>query len=155
MNIVKHYHTRGDKNMTNNLPGWVILKMFLLKDILIKFGSFCLSVCGENLYGPTGRFTSPNYPNPNPHAWICEWTITVPEGRRVILTFTNLRLSSSPSCDNEHLIVSVLSRMGTVFCCMWSGFTGSTSMKTQSNGYHLSNCISDQVYMVWIEQNHH
>ncbi|XP_041486764.1 cubilin isoform X1 [Microtus oregoni] len=62
-------------------------------------------VCGENLYGPTGRFTSPNYPNPNPHAWICEWTITVPEGRRVILTFTNLRLSSSPSCNNEHLIV--------------------------------------------------
>lgn len=26
MNIVKHYHTRGDKYMTNNLPGWVILK---------------------------------------------------------------------------------------------------------------------------------
>ncbi|KAK7823854.1 hypothetical protein U0070_020525 [Myodes glareolus] len=62
-------------------------------------------VCGGNLYGPTGRFTSPNYPNPNPHAWICEWTITVPEGRRVILTFTNLRLSNYPSCDNEHLIV--------------------------------------------------
>lgn len=37
MNIDKHYHTRGDKNMTNNLPRWVILKMFLLKDILIKF----------------------------------------------------------------------------------------------------------------------
>lgn len=37
MKVVKHYHTRGDKNMTNNLPGWVIFKMFLLKDILIKF----------------------------------------------------------------------------------------------------------------------
>lgn len=30
MNIDKHYHIRGDKNMTN-LPRWVILKMFLLK----------------------------------------------------------------------------------------------------------------------------
>ncbi|XP_021504160.1 cubilin isoform X2 [Meriones unguiculatus] len=62
-------------------------------------------VCGENLHGPAGTFTSPNYPNPNYHAWLCEWTITVQEGRRVILTFTNLRLNTHPSCDNEHLIV--------------------------------------------------
>lgn len=61
--------------------------------------------CGGNLRGTTGTFTSPHYPNPNLHAWICEWTITVPENRRVILTFTNLRLANHPSCDNEHLIV--------------------------------------------------
>lgn len=62
-------------------------------------------VCGGNLHGSTGTFTSPNYPNPDSHAWICEWTITVPESRRIILTFTNLRLSNHPSCDSEHLIV--------------------------------------------------
>ncbi|XP_035298709.1 cubilin isoform X2 [Cricetulus griseus] len=62
-------------------------------------------VCGGDLRGTTGTFTSPHYPNPNLHAWICEWTITVPENRRIILTFTNLRLSNHPSCNNEHLIV--------------------------------------------------
>ncbi|NP_445784.3 cubilin precursor [Rattus norvegicus] len=62
-------------------------------------------VCGGDLHGPTGTFTSPNYPNPNPHARICEWTITVQEGRRIVLTFTNLRLSTQPSCNSEHLIV--------------------------------------------------
>lgn len=77
------------------------------KDILIKCFSFCLSACGGDLYGPTGTFTSPNYPNPNPRARICEWTITVQEGRRIILTFTNLRLSTQQSCNTEYLMVSV------------------------------------------------
>ncbi|XP_051007258.1 cubilin [Acomys russatus] len=62
-------------------------------------------VCGGNLHGPTGTFTSPDYPSPNPHARACEWTITVQEGRRITLTFTSLRLSTYQSCDNEHLIV--------------------------------------------------
>lgn len=62
-------------------------------------------VCGGDLHGPTGTFTSPNYPNPNPHPRICEWTINVHEGRQIILTFTNLRLSTQQSCNTEHLIV--------------------------------------------------
>nr|XP_044991063.1 cubilin [Jaculus jaculus] len=70
----------------------------------LKFKS-STEVCGRDLQGATGTFTSPNYPNPNPHARICEWRITVPEGRRIILTFTNLRLEVHPSCDNEHLLV--------------------------------------------------
>jgi cubilin len=85
------------------------------KDILTKCFSFCLSVCGGDLHGPTGTFTSPNYPNPNPHPRICEWTINVHEGRQIILTFTNLRLSTQQSCNTEHLIVSVPWRLGSVF----------------------------------------
>ncbi|XP_049633697.1 cubilin [Suncus etruscus] len=61
--------------------------------------------CGGNLEGPIGTFTSPNYPNPNPHSRTCEWRITVQEGRQVTLTFNNLRLGTHPSCDNEHITV--------------------------------------------------
>ncbi|NP_001072.2 cubilin precursor [Homo sapiens] len=61
--------------------------------------------CGGDLQGSIGTFTSPNYPNPNPHGRICEWRITAPEGRRITLMFNNLRLATHPSCNNEHVIV--------------------------------------------------
>nr|XP_023417709.1 cubilin [Cavia porcellus] len=64
-----------------------------------------LGECGGDLQDPTGTFTSPNYPNPNPHSRICEWRITVQEGRRITLTFSNLRLPAYPSCNNEHVII--------------------------------------------------
>ncbi|XP_037366570.1 cubilin isoform X2 [Talpa occidentalis] len=61
--------------------------------------------CGGDLQGPTGTFTSPNYLNPNPHGRICEWRLTVQEGRQITLTFNNLRLETHPSCSNEHVTV--------------------------------------------------
>ncbi|XP_006894385.1 PREDICTED: cubilin-like [Elephantulus edwardii] len=64
-----------------------------------------LEECGGDLQGSTGTFSSPNYPNPNSHSRICEWRITVPEGRQVTLTFNNLRLETHPSCSNEHVTV--------------------------------------------------
>ncbi|XP_004860031.1 cubilin [Heterocephalus glaber] len=64
-----------------------------------------LAECGGDLQGPTGTFTSPNYPNPNPHGRVCEWRITVQEGRQATLTFNNLRLEAHPSCSNEHVII--------------------------------------------------
>ncbi|XP_037693302.1 cubilin [Choloepus didactylus] len=64
-----------------------------------------LEECGGDLQGPVGTFTSPNYPNPNPHGRACEWRVVVPEGQRVTLTFTHLRLPAHPSCDVEHMEV--------------------------------------------------
>ncbi|XP_060048215.1 cubilin [Erinaceus europaeus] len=64
-----------------------------------------LEECGGDLQGLIGTFTSPNYPNPNPHGRICEWRITVQEGRRVTLTFNNLRLDAQPSCNSERVTV--------------------------------------------------
>uniref|UniRef100_U3KLX7 Cubilin n=1 Tax=Oryctolagus cuniculus TaxID=9986 RepID=U3KLX7_RABIT len=64
-----------------------------------------IAECGGDLQGPTGTFSSPNYPNPNPHGRLCEWRITVQEGRRITLTFNDLRLEAHPSCSNEHVIV--------------------------------------------------
>ncbi|KAM5235406.1 cubilin [Ctenodactylus gundi] len=61
--------------------------------------------CGGDLQGPAGTFTSPMYPNPNPHSRICEWRITVQEGRQITLTFSDLRLESHASCDTEHVTI--------------------------------------------------
>ena len=75
-----------------------------------KFSCFCFvfpSACGGDLQGPSGTFTSPNYWSPNPHGWMCEWRITVQEGRRVTLTFDSLRLEAHPLCSSEHVTVSV------------------------------------------------
>ncbi|XP_036315022.1 cubilin [Pipistrellus kuhlii] len=64
-----------------------------------------LEACGGDLQGPTGTFTSPIYPNPNPHGRICEWRITVQEGKQVTLIFNNLRLEAHPSCNSEQVTV--------------------------------------------------
>uniref|UniRef100_A0A8C0RW72 Cubilin n=1 Tax=Canis lupus familiaris TaxID=9615 RepID=A0A8C0RW72_CANLF len=64
-----------------------------------------MEACGGELQGPTGTFTSPNYPNPNPHGRVCEWRIMVQEGRRITLTFNNLRLEAHPSCYSEHVTI--------------------------------------------------
>ncbi|XP_036916668.1 cubilin [Sturnira hondurensis] len=64
-----------------------------------------LEECGGDLQGPAGTFTSPNFPNPNPHGRICEWRITVQEGSQVSLTFNNLRLEAHSSCSSEHVTV--------------------------------------------------
>ncbi|XP_001377380.2 cubilin [Monodelphis domestica] len=61
--------------------------------------------CGGDIYGHTGIFTSPRYPNANSHSRVCEWRITVPEGRRVTLTFNDLRLGNHQLCDNEYVTV--------------------------------------------------
>ncbi|OWK03088.1 CUBN [Cervus elaphus hippelaphus] len=70
----------------------------------LRFDS-SLEACGGDLQAPSGTFTSPNYRNPNPHGWMCEWRITVQEGRQVTLTFNSLRLEAHPFCSSEHVTV--------------------------------------------------
>ncbi|BFZ22426.1 hypothetical protein BsWGS_25465 [Bradybaena similaris] len=63
--------------------------------------------CGGQLNTPTGVITSPNYPNQYPHRRVCTWDITVPMGRRVTLTFSDLRLegASSEFCEWDYVEV--------------------------------------------------
>ncbi|KAM5338742.1 cubilin [Glossophaga mutica] len=88
----------------------VALVRFVTDDSLTASGfrlwfESSLEECGGDLQGPAGTFTSPNYPNPNPHGRICEWRITVLEGKQVTLTFNNLRLEAHSSCSSEHVTV--------------------------------------------------
>ncbi|XP_066539114.1 cubilin [Hoplias malabaricus] len=61
--------------------------------------------CGGELNAPTGTISSPNYPNLYPHSRVCHWKITVPSGRRVTLTFNDLRLEDHGSCVFDYVEV--------------------------------------------------
>uniref|UniRef100_A0A671G8C4 Cubilin n=1 Tax=Rhinolophus ferrumequinum TaxID=59479 RepID=A0A671G8C4_RHIFE len=93
-----------------------------------------LEECGGDLQGPIGIFTSPNYPNPNPHGRICVWRITVQEGRRVTLTFNNLRLEAHPSCTSEHVtVLNGLRSNSPQLAKLCSSVNGSNEIKSSGN----------------------
>lgn len=66
----------------------------------IKRGSREIS-CGGQLTGEKGKFTSPNYPNFYPPRMSCQWSIKVPTGKGVKLTFKKFYLSE-PGQDSEN-----------------------------------------------------
>ncbi|NXH11671.1 CUBN protein, partial [Bucco capensis] len=61
--------------------------------------------CGGDFTAPVGTFTSPNYPNLYPHGRVCEWRITVQEGRRVTLTFSDLEMEHHWTCSSDYVAV--------------------------------------------------
>ncbi|NXY67496.1 CUBN protein, partial [Glareola pratincola] len=61
--------------------------------------------CGGDFTAPVGTFTSPNYPNLYPHNRVCEWRITVEEGRRVTLTFNDMKTEEHWSCLSDYVAV--------------------------------------------------
>ncbi|XP_075068011.1 cubilin [Mixophyes fleayi] len=61
--------------------------------------------CGGDINGDRGTLSSPNYPNLYPHNRVCEWRITVPEGRRVTLTINDLQLQADQNCDYDYMAV--------------------------------------------------
>ncbi|XP_029444624.1 cubilin [Rhinatrema bivittatum] len=61
--------------------------------------------CGGDLNAATGTLRSPNFPNLYPHNRVCEWRITVQEGRRVTLTINDLRIQEHQSCDYDYVAI--------------------------------------------------
>ncbi|XP_061575796.1 ST14 transmembrane serine protease matriptase a [Cololabis saira] len=73
-------------NEEKNYPG------FKAEVSQIRRGSKELS-CGGQLSGVKGRFTSPNFPNYYPPKSSCQWTIEVPKGKVVKVTFKKFLLA--------------------------------------------------------------
>uniref|UniRef100_W5MNU8 CUB and zona pellucida-like domains 1, tandem duplicate 1 n=1 Tax=Lepisosteus oculatus TaxID=7918 RepID=W5MNU8_LEPOC len=63
------------------------------------------SYCGGNLGGSSGSFSSPNYPNNYNNGANCIWHITVPNGQKVFLTFTDFELESCGSCGCDSVSI--------------------------------------------------
>ncbi|XP_078582053.1 cubilin-like isoform X2 [Branchiostoma floridae x Branchiostoma japonicum] len=61
--------------------------------------------CGGQLTTPTGTFTSPNFPGQYPHSRRCLWQITVPQGRRITLTFNAFNIENHSSCRYDYIAV--------------------------------------------------
>nr|XP_060643550.1 membrane frizzled-related protein [Anolis sagrei ordinatus] len=62
-------------------------------------------LCGGNLHGPKGSFSSPNYPSPYPPNVLCKWHIQVTEGMVIQLKVDVLDVESSASCLYDRLEV--------------------------------------------------
>ncbi|KAK3732755.1 hypothetical protein QZH41_008635, partial [Actinostola sp. cb2023] len=56
-----------------------------------SLSSFTGANCGANLVGPTGTFSSTNFPNGYGNNEYCRWKITVRSDRQVMLTFKTLK----------------------------------------------------------------
>ncbi|MGH0166120.1 UNVERIFIED_CONTAM: hypothetical protein FKN15_050281 [Acipenser sinensis] len=63
----------------------------LVAYLLVVFGSARV-LCGGQLTGERGEFTSPNYPYPYPNNARCVWYIKVDRHSQISLTLTNVRL---------------------------------------------------------------
>ncbi|KAK3733284.1 hypothetical protein QZH41_011133 [Actinostola sp. cb2023] len=66
-----------------------------------------LPVCGGQLSGNKGSFSSPNYPNNYPNRVTCDWEITGPkEAKRITIKFEDFAIDDSPvMCFYDYLLV--------------------------------------------------
>jgi len=66
-------------------------------------------VCGGMLTTHMGTLASPNYPGLYAHSRQCTWNIRVPEGQKVMLTFSDMDLedSSGNFCFNDFVDVRI------------------------------------------------
>ncbi|KAL8573023.1 hypothetical protein ACOMHN_010453 [Nucella lapillus] len=79
------------------------VRVNFVTDSSVTYGGFRLQYvtngCGGMLSGPSGNFTSPNYPNPYQHATTCEWTITVNTNYAISLTFHDFDMEGHQNCS--------------------------------------------------------
>lgn len=66
---------------------FVVLIMFINDNLLNTLSSAVVGSCGGYLYGPSGNFASPNYPNNYYNSASCTWYIRLDSGTKVTLYF--------------------------------------------------------------------
>ena len=77
--------------------------MKLIFILNVSFADQINRVCGGALNGPSGAFSSPNYPGPYPNSVHCEWLIHVTYGRRIQLRFKVFVLENH--YDTDYVVV--------------------------------------------------
>ncbi|XP_047125311.1 mannan-binding lectin serine protease 2 isoform X1 [Hydra vulgaris] len=80
----------------------------VVKNVEIKDNS----KCGGNLQKLVGTFHTPNYPKMYPNKLNCVWNITVPNGYRLQLNFTEFELEWTDHCSYDY--VEVKATNGTI-----------------------------------------
>ncbi len=61
--------------------------------------------CGGELSGPSGSFTSPDYPSRYPENRECVWYITTSAGSSITLTIQEFDVEFHPDCNYDVLEV--------------------------------------------------
>ncbi|KAM9853373.1 ST14 transmembrane serine protease matriptase a [Aulostomus maculatus] len=90
-------------NEDKNYPG------FRAQVSQISRGS--IGTCGGQLTGEKGTFSSPNFPNYYPPRTSCQWSIQVPDGKAVKVTFKKFLLAepgqeSSKDCHKDYVEIN-------------------------------------------------
>lgn len=79
--------------------------MHSLKSSIISTDSWCLlAACGGSLSGE-GTIHSPYYPRMSSHSKTCEWIISQPATKAVILNFTDFDIRNTTTCDSDYIEV--------------------------------------------------
>uniref|UniRef100_A0A665V7J1 Suppressor of tumorigenicity 14 protein homolog n=1 Tax=Echeneis naucrates TaxID=173247 RepID=A0A665V7J1_ECHNA len=107
----------------------------------VKRGS---TSCGGRLMGQTGNFSSPNFPNYYPPRTLCQWSIEVPAGKVVKVTFKKFLLSepgqkNSKDCRKDYVEVN-----GEKLC---GEHPDGTQTATSSNNKMTVEFFSDASYV--------
>ncbi|XP_042333248.1 procollagen C-endopeptidase enhancer 1 [Sceloporus undulatus] len=96
-------------------PLWLALLLLLLRLALAQqqtpasasVGNHSRPVflCGGDYTGDNGYIASEGFPSPYPPSKTCTWTITVPEGQVVMLSFRVFDMEPDPICRYDYLEV--------------------------------------------------
>ncbi|CAH0395162.1 unnamed protein product [Bemisia tabaci] len=83
------------------------------------FYSVRATACGGTLAAEHGTISSPNYPNSYPRLTDCVWTISVSQGNKMQLVFSNFNLLKSDHCMEDYVEIrekSVSGKLLSVSC---------------------------------------
>ncbi|KHJ46556.1 CUB domain protein, partial [Trichuris suis] len=72
------------------------------------------SGCGGDYYSPTGRFTSPSYPEQYPSDMDCVWRIFNSPGNRIRIEFKHFKLADSYLCGEDFLEIREKNQSGSL-----------------------------------------
>lgn len=83
----------------------MLLYYYICIRIVLFFPVFAVKTCGSNLQGPSGTFTSPNFPIQYESNSQCVWIITASDPNKVILM----------SGENTSIAMGLQGRMDKLF----------------------------------------
>lgn len=83
----------------------MVVKIF--SDVVFKcfYTSFFYLACVKYFTASNGEITSPNYPDNYDTRTNCHYYITVPENEKILLTFNEMDIENSPSCNYDFIRV--------------------------------------------------
>ncbi|XP_033959295.1 suppressor of tumorigenicity 14 protein homolog [Pseudochaenichthys georgianus] len=102
-----------------------------------------VKVCGGQLPENKGVFTSPLHPSFYPPAVDCKWTIKVPAGKEVRLTFTMFRMKE-PGVDIRVCHKDYVEVLGTKYCGELSSLALTSKINVLEVMFHSDESFTDK-----------
>ncbi|XP_063055809.1 suppressor of tumorigenicity 14 protein homolog [Engraulis encrasicolus] len=99
--------------------------------------------CGGSFSNSSGTFSSPHFPNFYPPSTDCKWTISVPKGQKVRLTFTMFRMKE-PGVDVRVCHKDYVEVMGVKYCGERSMLALTTTSNSMEVIFHSDESYTDK-----------